>query len=117
MQEQSDQTSIPVPSEDSPWWPDGNEFALTFNAYDRVGDFETVAGIGNTAAKVFAEEGMLPPDLVALRTCLFFEQRRYRHLGVDPYRESRFALLPEGFAGEDPRVERGCCPGPRDPLP
>ena len=38
---------IPVPPSGAPWWPDITHFALTYNAYSRVGDVHTVGQIGN----------------------------------------------------------------------
>ncbi len=112
-----DRTAIPVPKADAPWWPDVNEFALTFNAYERVGDFDTVAEMGNAAAKAFAEDGSLPRDVAGLRTCLFFEQRRYRHLDVEPYKNPEFRSYLTALPARIRELTGGTVPGPPDPLP
>lgn len=63
-----------IPSPDGDW---GNisSFALTFHGYEAWGSFETCAQIANEAK---------PSTLTELRTCLFFEQRRWRHFGEAP---------------------------------
>lgn len=45
---------------------------------------ETCGRIANEAAKVWGESATVPDDLVVLRTCLFFEQRRWRHFASEP---------------------------------
>jgi len=59
-------------------------FALTFNAYERLGGLDVVAEIGDDVRRRFEQTGHLPADLETLRTALFFEQRRFRHFGVAP---------------------------------
>jgi hypothetical protein len=63
-----------------------SRFALTFNGYDHWGSFEACADIANKFLRAFAENGSIPEDvtLTELRTCLFFEQRRWHHLGELP---------------------------------
>ena len=51
------------------------EFQLSFNGYEQHGSFEECARIAN---------GRLHHTLTELRTCLFFEQRRWRHYGYPP---------------------------------
>ena len=50
-------------------------FAHTFDAYEYHGSFEAAAEIANRHAS---------DTLTDLRTCLFFEIRRWRHFGQDP---------------------------------
>ena len=40
-----DDTYGDVPGPDARWWTAIDEFALTYNAYDRKGDFDIVSGI------------------------------------------------------------------------
>jgi len=54
-------------------------FALTFDGYGIWGSFEKCAQIANAR---------LNGSLIELRTCLFFEQRRWRHLEKDPDRKT-----------------------------
>ena len=72
-----------VPPPDAGWHEVGG-FALSFNGYESSGSFEKCAEIGGRAAKAFLATGALPDTLTELRTCLFFEQRRWRHYGFDP---------------------------------
>ncbi len=50
-------------------------FALSFDGYTHWGSFERCADIANARN---------PQDLTEFRTCLFFEQRRWRHFGEEP---------------------------------
>lgn len=104
---------IRVPGPDAPWWPDICDFALSFDAYSRVGDFEKVAAKAERVARRFAEAKPLPDDLGRLRTALFFEQRRWRHLegnpledpAVEPYLRALVAKIAElsgGAIDEEP---------------
>ena len=52
-------------------------FALTLDAYEHWGSFERCARIANERRQRTLNE---------LRTCLFFEQRRYHHFGHAPGR-------------------------------
>jgi hypothetical protein len=79
----ADLTEAHVPPPDAQWRPIGR-FALTFNGYEAWGSFANCAQIANHWAHVYAERQELPQSLTELRTCLFFEQRRWRHFGYDP---------------------------------
>lgn len=63
---------IPLPNAE---WDVIGEFALTFGGYEHWGSFEKCADIANAQ-----KDGTLSE----LRTCLFFEQRRWRHFMEDP---------------------------------
>ena len=63
-----------LPSPDADWQTLAN-FALTFNGYEVWGSFEKCAGVANSRQD---------STLTELRTCLFFEQRRWRHFGEAP---------------------------------
>ncbi len=67
---------LPPPSAD---WEVIQEFALTFNGYEAWGSFEKAAEVANNR---------LGSTLTELRTCLFFEQRRWRHFGDEPNDEA-----------------------------
>ena len=62
-------------------------FALTFHGYDYHGTVYACGDIANHSYDVFLREGSVPGTLSDLRTCLFFEQRRYHHFGWDPEEE------------------------------
>jgi hypothetical protein len=55
-------------------WSTISAFALTFDAYALIGS-EACAKIANARKS---------ETMTDLRTCLFFEQRRWRHFGEDP---------------------------------
>jgi|ERR1700722_481239 len=65
-------SDIPSPDAD---WSTISEFALTFNAYEALGSLEACAEIANARTAI---------TLTDLRTCLFYEQRRWRHFGEKP---------------------------------
>jgi len=67
-------TPSDIPPPDADWHTIG-EFALSFDGYERWGSFEKCAEIANA---------QLAGSLDELRTCLFFEQRRWRHFGESP---------------------------------
>jgi len=79
-----DETFIEVPGPDADWWTEIEEFALTYNAYDRHGDFDLVASIDERVRQAWDRAATLPNDLETCRTVLFFEQRRFRHLDTKP---------------------------------
>jgi hypothetical protein len=65
---------VDLPPNDATWWAI-QEFALSFDGYAYWGSFERCAEIANTQDHA---------TLTNLRTCLFFEQRRWRHFGEEP---------------------------------
>jgi hypothetical protein len=75
-----------VPSQKARW--DAIEqFALTFNGYDRAGSFEKCSDLANSTRKNYERlpERRLPKlTLDELRCCLFFEHRISHHAGHDP---------------------------------
>ena len=76
-----------VPSPDADWSAIG-AFALTFNGYQYWGSFGRCAEVANRWSDAWYREQRLPPALIELRTCLFFEQRRWRHYGRIPDEEA-----------------------------
>jgi hypothetical protein len=78
-----------VPAPDAGWREIGR-FALSFNGYEWCGSFGECAEAGDRALEAFRETGALPESLTELRTCLFFEQRRWRHFGLDPDEEAMY---------------------------
>lgn len=61
-----------------------SSFAHSFNGYAYWGSFEKCAKIANDSGRAWKETEIVPTSLTNLRTCLFFEQRRWRHFGYDP---------------------------------
>lgn len=90
--------------------PDGNsdyrnvaEFALTFDGYERFGRVAEFAN-NNLAVYNADKESLKKRTLTELRACLFYEQRRYRHMDEEPENEDRDyinALLTEMFIRVD----------------
>ena len=72
-----------IPWESSDWGKIG-EFALAFDAYGYWGSFARCADIANESGDLWQKAGVVPAALTELRTCLFFEQRRWRHFGYEP---------------------------------
>jgi hypothetical protein len=93
---------IRVPGPDARWWTEINEFALTYNAYNRNGDFDFVAEIVRRVRQSWDHDATLPDDLEICRTTLFFEQRRFRHLDTE-------------LVGDDDRFVRAILGRIRDP--
>lgn len=67
-----------IPSSDSDWETIGR-FALTFDGFEHWGGSEACAEIANAHRH---------DTVTDLRTCLFYEQRRWRHFGCDPDAEA-----------------------------
>jgi len=79
------ESDVPLPHAG---WQEIGRFALSFNGYEWWGSFQRCAEVANLAAETYRESGGLPESLTDLRTCLFFEQRRWRHFGLDPDEEA-----------------------------
>ncbi|MET3808618.1 hypothetical protein ABIB25_005648 [Nakamurella sp. UYEF19] len=58
-------------------------FALTFNAVDVLGSPDAVASLAAQTRSGWERDGRLPAEVTELRTSLYFEQRRHRHLETD----------------------------------
>ena len=71
-----------VPAADAEWqeiW----SLARTFDGYGHLGN-DACADLANTTRGHFFQGRGLPADLASLRSCLFFEHRRFRFLGDEP---------------------------------
>jgi hypothetical protein len=64
---------------DSASWKEIARFAHTFNAYEILGSVAACGAIANARRN---------DTLTDLRTCLFFEQRRWNHIGCTPDEEA-----------------------------
>ena len=78
-------------------WDDIQRFALTFDGYNYWDSFEKCAEVANRGN---------PQNLVEFRTCLFFEQRRWRHFGEEPDAEA-MKLIQTLVEGIRTKVGRG----------
>ena len=83
----SDLRESHVPLPDAGWHEIGR-FALSFNGYEAWGSFRKCADVADRWADAFRATATLPDSLNGLRTCLFFEQRRWRHFGYEPDEEA-----------------------------
>ena len=66
-------------------WSTFAPFALSYYAYDHHTD---VGARANRTREAYRATGELPETESELRLALFFEQRRWRHFGVDPDEEA-----------------------------
>lgn len=80
----SDLTEKDVPPTDAKYWGVIDRFALSFDGYTYWGSFDKCGEIANGALEGWKDNGTLPDSLSQLRTCLFFEQRRWRHFDRHP---------------------------------
>jgi len=104
--------AITVPGPDAAWFPEVNEFALTWNAYDRIGDLSKVSRIAKKVNQAVDDGQLAKVSIADLRTTLFFYQRRTHHNDVEPSKRRVHAVLSELIAKTG-----GTVPGPADALP
>lgn len=76
-----------IPAPDAGWNQIG-AIALGFDGYAYHGRFEACGEIVNQWQDAYQAHQLLPADLGTLRTCLLFEQRRWRHYGYAPDEEA-----------------------------
>ena len=72
-----------IPSSQASWkkiFP----FALTFDGYEQWGTFEKCQEVAKLGIDLFRRNQKLSQSLTDLRTCLFYEARRWRHLDKNP---------------------------------
>jgi hypothetical protein len=89
----NDQLTVTIIPSPKSKWPAIQNFALTYDGYESWGSFEKCAEVANAGRCA---------TLTELRTCLFFEQRRWRHFGESPDREAMKYIrgLVEGIHGK-----------------
>ena len=63
-------------------------FALSFDGYEHHGSYARCADIANRWEAAYKKNRSRPRSLDDLRTCLFFEQRRWRHFDAFPDTEA-----------------------------
>ena len=79
----ADLTEADLPPPNAEWHSIG-KFSLSFNGFEYWGSFKKCGDIANRGAEVFYSNRVLSNSLSKLRTCLFFEQRRWNHFGYEP---------------------------------
>lgn len=59
-------------------------FALTYNGYTQWGSFKKCREVAKQGINLYKEKKELNQSLTDLRTCLFFEARRWKHFEKNP---------------------------------
>ena len=72
-----------VPSQRATW-KKIEPFAFTFNGYDHWGSFKKCRAIAQLGVATYRNNQGLDQSLTDLRTCLFFEARRWKHFDKKP---------------------------------
>jgi hypothetical protein len=65
-------------------WKKIEPFALTFDGYNYWGSFKKCREIAGGGVRSYREKKELIQSLTDLRTCLFFESRRWKHYEKTP---------------------------------
>ena len=61
-------------------WKKIQPFALSFNGYKHWGSFKRCREVAEEGVTLYRGQKALNQSLTDLRTCLFFEARRWKHL-------------------------------------
>jgi hypothetical protein len=77
-----------IPPPNAEYWGVIDHFALSFDGYEYWDPFEKCAEIGNNSLETWRDKKYLSGSLTELRTCLFYEQRRWRHFDEHPDSET-----------------------------
>jgi hypothetical protein len=79
-----------IPEADARWRRGIDLFAYSYDGYKH----KNCAKLANATKKTFEKKKQIPKSLTLnqLRTCLFFEQRRWRHFEKDPDAENMFYI-------------------------
>lgn len=75
---------VPVPDAAAPLGTILEFASMTYFGYDRHGGVEALGVLANRAAECWANGRELPRGLNEARAALFFEARRWHHLGLEP---------------------------------
>jgi hypothetical protein len=62
-------------------------FALTFNGYEHWGNFKKCREVAHQGVVLYKGKQQLTLSLTDLRTCLFFEAMRWKHLEKEPTKQ------------------------------
>ena len=62
-------------------------FALTFNGYEHWGNFKKCREVAHQGVVLYKGKQPLTLSLTDLRTCLFFEAMRWKHLEKEPTKQ------------------------------
>ena len=65
-------------------WKKIEPFAVTFDGYKHWGSFKRCREVAEEGVKLYRGQKQLTQSLTDLRTCLFFESRRWKHYEKNP---------------------------------
>ena len=65
-------------------WKKIEPFAVTFDGYKHWGSFKRCREVAEEGVKLYRGQMQLTQSLTDLRTCLFFESRRWKHYEKTP---------------------------------
>jgi len=65
-------------------WGKIEDFALTYNGYTQWGSFKKCREVAKQGINLYKGKKELTQSLTDLRTCLFFEARRWKHFEKHP---------------------------------
>ena len=65
-------------------WVKIQPFAISFDGYEHWGSFKKCREVADFGVSLHRKHEPLTQSLTDLRTCLFFESRRWKHLKKDP---------------------------------
>ena len=68
-------------------WKKVLPFALTFNGYEHWGTFKKCREVAHQGVVLYKGKQQLTLSLTDLRTCLFFEAMRWKHLEKEPTKQ------------------------------
>jgi hypothetical protein len=93
-------------------WLEICQFALTYDGYRHTGSTNACAELANSTRARHRSGKSVPGSLDHLRTCLFFEQRRFHHFGHEPegsdfeYVQAIVLAIRKKVASRSPSKER-----------
>jgi len=68
-------------------------FALTFDGYEHWGTFKKCREVSQQGITLYKSKQALTLSMTDLRTCLFFEAMRWRHLEKEPTKQGLGYIL------------------------
>lgn len=72
-----------IPSRNASW-KKIQPFALSFDVYKQWGTFEKYKEVAKKGVDLYQSKQELPRSMTDLRTCLFYEAKRWKHFEKNP---------------------------------
>ncbi|HVF26437.1 MAG TPA: hypothetical protein VNA23_11140 [Anaerolineales bacterium] len=69
-------------------WQNIQTFAITFDGYEHWGSFKKCREVADLDVSLHRKQEPQVQSLTGLRTCLFFESRRWKHLEKAPTKKA-----------------------------